>query len=122
MKSFYQMIALCCCALLFTGCSSLAKMQATTLIETPSNGTALISFVRPRIFMGDGVNFEVWDGTNFVGTFSAGTMVQHIVQPGEHIFMIDPTQGGKWAFIKLDVEANKTYFIKPNTVPFVGLR
>ncbi|WP_077343208.1 hypothetical protein [Pseudocolwellia agarivorans] len=104
-----------------SGCSSLAKMKTVNKVDNVQSNQSMVSIVRPRIFLGDGVDFEVWDGNKFIGTLKAGSMIQYLTLPGEHDFMIDPTQGGKWAYTNLNLEAGKTYYIKPNTVPFVGL-
>jgi len=105
-----------------TGCSSLAKMKTVNKVDQVNDKEALVNFVRPRIFLGDGVDFEVWDGDKFIGTLAAGSMIQYLTLPGEHDFMIDPTQGGAWAYKNIVVEAGEKYYLKPNTVPFVGLK
>lgn len=104
------------------GCSSLAEMKVVNKIESVSSGESLVSFVRPHIFLGDGVDFEVWDGNKFIGTIEAGSMIQYVASPGEHNFMIDPTQGGAWAHKNIYLEPGKRYYLKPNTIPFVGFR
>jgi hypothetical protein len=97
-------------------------MKTVNKIENVDSQKSMVSIVRPRIFLGDGVDFEVWDGSKFVGTLEAGSMIQYVTLPGNHDFMIDPTQGGRWAHKNLNLEAGKTYYLKPNTVPFVGLK
>lgn len=82
----------------------------------------LINIVRPNIFLGDGVKFEAWDGTTFIGTLTSRSMLQYNASEGTHCIMVDPTQGGTWATIKIKAEANSTYYIEPNTIPFVGLK
>lgn len=104
------------------GCSSLGVMKKSQYVEKPAANMGLINIVRPNIFLGDGVKFEAWDGTTFIGTLKAGTMLQYNASAGTHCIMIDPTQGGTWATIKIDVKANTTYYVKPNTIPFVGLK
>lgn len=105
-----------------SGCSSLGVMKKSEYVEKPATNMGLINIVRPNIFLGDGVKFEAWDGTTFIGTLKAGSMLQYNASAGTHCIMVDPTQGGTWATIKVEVEANSTYYIKPNTIPFVGLR
>lgn len=121
MNRVVNAIGVAALALLFSGCSTLAVMHPVERVAGPKPESALVNFVRPSIFLGDGVNFEAWDGNTFVGTLKSGTMVQHDATPGEHVFMVNPTQGGTWALMKMTVEAGKTYYIKPNTAPFVGL-
>ncbi len=105
-----------------SGCSSLGVMKKSEYVEKPTEKMGLINIVRPNIFLGDGVKFEAWDGTTFIGTLKSGTMLQYNASEGTHCIMVDPTQGGAWATIKVDVKANSTYYIKPNTIPFVGLK
>ena len=121
MKNFFY-LSFCVAAFsIMSGCSSLATMKTTEKVGAVGETKALVNIVRPRIFLGDGVNFEVWDGSQFIGTLKAGSMIQYVTLPGEHDFMIDPTQGGKWAYKNMKLEAGKTYYLKPNTAPFVGL-
>ncbi|MES2825461.1 MAG: hypothetical protein V4732_17810 [Pseudomonadota bacterium] len=105
-----------------SGCSSLATMKKSKYVEKPADKMGLINIVRPSIFLGDGVKMEAWDGSTFIGTLSSGSMLQYAANPGSHCIMVNPTQGGKWATLKVEVKANTTYFIKPNTIPFVGLK
>lgn len=122
MKKYALLAAILSLTFLFSGCSSLAKMKTTQRVDAANQNQALVNFVRPGVFMGDGVSFEVWDGETFVGTLAASTMIQYPVAAGKHTFMVDPTQGGKWAHLNIEVVAGKTYYIKPNIIPFVGLR
>lgn len=114
---FFSLFSVFC----ISGCSSLGTMKKATYVEKPTNNMGLINIVRPNIFLGDGVKFEAWDGNKFIGTLSAGSMLQYSATPGRHCIMVDPTQGGAWAAIKVEVKANSSLFIKPNTAPFVGL-
>ncbi|HWV16383.1 MAG TPA: hypothetical protein VN030_13200 [Cellvibrio sp.] len=122
MKKIIILAAALSLAFLFSGCSSLAKMKTTKRMDAANKNEALINFVRPGVFMGDGVKFEVWDGETFVGTLAAGTMIQYAATPGKHTFMVDPTQGGRWAYLNIETVAGKVYYIKPNIIPLVGLR
>ncbi len=115
MKRFFFKCALVLLPIILSGCSSLAVMKHAEKITGATSETALINFVRPHILMGDGVAFEVWDGSNFVGTLKSGAMIQYVANPGSHCFMIDPTSGGPWAHMNINVEASKVYYIKPNT-------
>lgn len=122
LKSYFYVGAFVFILLGLGGCSSLAKMKTVNRIESVDSQKSLVSIVRPRIFLGDGVDFEVWDGNKFIGTLEAGSMIQYLTLPGSHDFMIDPTQGGVWAHKNLNLEAGKAYYLKPNTIPFVGLK
>jgi hypothetical protein len=108
--------------LFVTGCSSLGVMDKTEFQETPNENTAIINIVRPNIFLGDGVKFEAWIGTTFIGTLKAGSMLQYAVTEGTHCVMVDTTQRGKWAVLPIEVKANSSYYVKPNTIPFVGFK
>ncbi len=115
MKNFIFKCALVLLPIVLSGCSSLAVMKPAEKISNTNTEKALVNFVRPHIFIGDGVDFEVWDGSNFVGTLESGAMIQYVASPGKHCFMIDPTQGGAWAYMNIEVGANRVYYIKPNT-------
>lgn len=119
--AFYAMIAVTAITTLLTGCSSIAVMKPVAKIELTDKSKALVNVVRPRIFIGDGANMEAWDGNNFIGTLEAGTMLQYVTTPGEHMFMVASVQGGKWAHRAMNLQAGEVYYIKPNTQPFVGL-
>jgi hypothetical protein len=122
MNRFTLGVMVAALALGVSGCSTLAVMQPVERISTAKPDTALINFVRPSIFLGDGVNFEAWDGPNFVGTLQSGTMIQLYATPGEHVFMVNPTRGGTWAHKTMTVEAGQVYYIKPNTTMVSGLQ
>lgn len=107
--------------LVSSGCTTLATMTPTERIGGPANQTALVNFVRPSIFIGDGIDYEVWDGVTHLGTLKAGTMIQYLAQPGDHVFMVDPARGERWAGKKLTVEGGKTYYIKTNVTVVNGL-
>jgi len=121
MKTFSYKCTLAMLALVISGCAGLAEMKPVERIGAAETTMALVNFARPRVFAGDGVKLEVWDGANFVGTLKAGTMVQYVALPGDHVFMIDPTQEQPWGYMNINLEAGKVYYIKPNLIPFVGL-
>jgi len=101
---------------LTSGCSSV--MQKTTIVDQVDSNTAMVSFVRPSIFVGDGLDYDLWDGNKFVGVLGAGTIVQYKTTPGAHVFM---SQGRYWAYVKADLAGGKQYFIKLSVLPFGGL-
>jgi hypothetical protein len=93
------------------GCST--PMRKTTLIaDSVERDSALVNFVRPRVFWGDGVSFDLWDGDTFVGVTSAGSIIQYQTQPGNHVFMI--RRESRWRYVKANLAAGKQYFIKVN--------
>ncbi len=54
------------------------------------------------------------DGDSFIGTLSAGTLVQYRVAPGPHVFMANSEN---WSYVKADLQPGKHYFIKANMFP-----
>jgi hypothetical protein len=101
---------------LLAGCSSV--MQKTAVVDHVSNDQAIVSFVRPSIFFGDGLDYDLWDGNKFIGVLGSGTIVQYKTTPGSHVFM---SKGRYWAYVKADLAAGKQYFIKLSVLPFGGL-
>ena len=101
------------------GCST--PMRKTTP-KTGSVGrdSALVNFVRPRIFFGDGQSFDLWDGEEFIGVISAGSMIQYQTRLGNHVFMLRPMSGSEdWSYVKANLAGGKQYFVKVN-VRFSG--
>jgi hypothetical protein len=101
---------------LVSGCSSV--MQKTQLVERVEENTAMVNVVRSSIFVGDGVDYDLWDGNKFIGVLGAGTIVQYRTKPGAHVFM---AKGRNWAYVKADIAGGKRYFIKGNMLPFGGI-
>ena len=122
MKKFIYVSVLFLFVTITSGCSSLAEMKEIERIDNINDGNSMVNIVRPHIFLGDGVDFEVWDGSTFIGTLEAGSMIQYVTSPGDHNFMIDPTQGGEWAHKNINLKKGEVYYLKPNTIPFVGLK
>lgn len=112
----------CGIALLFvfalSGCSGLAEMEKVGFVEHGEPDTTLVNIVRPRVYLGDGAKIEMWDGDKFIGTISAGTMIQYKTTPGHHVFMLYVQ--GSWAAAKGDLKPGSTYYLKPNS-QFVGM-
>ncbi len=102
--------------LLTTGCSSV--MQKASIVDRVDANTSMVNFVRPSIFLGDGLDYDLWDGDKFIGALGSGTIVQYKTSPGLHVFM---AKGSHWAYVKADLAAGKQYFIKLNVLPFGGL-
>jgi hypothetical protein len=93
-------------------------MQKSHIMEHTDSNTAVVNFVRPSIFVGDGVDYDLWDGSKFIGELGAGTIVQYKTTPGSHVFM---SKGRYWAYVKADLTGGKQYFIKLSILPFGGL-
>src|SRR4051794_7930180 len=100
---------------LLSGCASV-QMQPSTLVKAPKEKMALVNFVRPAVFMGDGLSIDIWDGQNYLGALAAGSMIQHEVEPGKRLFM---ASAENWSYASADLQAGKEYFIKVNIFPGV---
>lgn len=109
--------ALCCVLLSLSGIGGCAPsyMRDGTLQATPAPGKALIHFVRPS-FYGAGQSMLLWHEQRFIGNLEAGELVQYEIEPGEHVFMVS---GVGWGFVRAEVLANRSYFLKGN-IDFVG--
>ena len=113
MKRFFSplVVVLVC----LSGCASV-QMQPTTLIQSPNPEMAVVNFVRPRVFFGDGISIDIWDGQNYIGALRAGTLIQHEVEPGKRLFLANAEN---WSYASADLQAGKEYFIKANIFPGV---
>lgn len=109
-------IILCVTFLLLGGCAG-APMREAKFSPTADASQSLVTFVRESIFMGDGIHVYLWDGESFIGTLSAGTLVQYRVAPGPHVFM---ASSENWSYVKADLKPGKHYVIKANMFPGFG--
>jgi hypothetical protein len=87
-------------------------------LQQVDESSALITFVRRYIYLGDTVIFDVWDGETYIGELLAGRTLQYKATPGPHTFMMMKRGLTAWSFIKADVAVGKEYFIKGNFTPF----
>jgi hypothetical protein len=108
-------ITLCATLLLLSGCAAV-PMRPAKYNAAPDSAQATVTFVRESVFMGDGVHAYLWDGDTFIGTMSAGTLVQYRVAPGPHVFMANAEN---WSYVKANLQPGKNYFIKANIFPGV---
>jgi hypothetical protein len=106
-------ITLCATVLLLAGCAA-APMRPTQFNAAAEPRQAIVTFVRESVWMGDGIHLYLWDGESFIGTLSAGTLVQYRVAPGPHVFMANSEN---WSYVKADLQPGKHYFIKANMFP-----
>ncbi|MBI5268895.1 MAG: hypothetical protein HY856_04375 [Burkholderiales bacterium] len=100
--------------LILSGCASVTMHAAPPL--KPTDGTAVVSFVRPAILVGDGVSFDVWHGSEYLGSLNAGSRIQIQLPPGRHLFLANAEN---WSYATADLRAGKEYFVKANTFPGV---
>lgn len=116
MKSICVAFSIVICALL-SGCASV-QMQDTALITAPKPNVAIVTFVRPSIFFGDGVAMDIWDGPHYIGSLGAGRLIQYETTPGKHLFLANAEN---WSYAVAELEAGRQYFIKGNVFPGIGM-
>lgn len=100
--------------LLMTGCASSVMTPAKPL-AVESTGKALVTFVRPSYF-GGAIQFGLWDSGRFVGVLSAGSSVEYLAEPGEHLFL---ACAENWSYVKADLESGKKYYVGGRVFPGV---
>lgn len=95
-----------------TGCAGLGNMKEVKFENKVEPDMAMVNIVRRSVFMGDGAKVEAWDGDNFIGTLSAGKLLQYKAKPGNHTFMVYVQ--GSWGVAKGELQPGKTYYLKFN--------
>jgi hypothetical protein len=100
--------------LLISGCASSLMMKVPPM-DAPDDRHAVVTFVRPSFF-GGAIQFGIWDSENFVGILSAGSYVQYLAEPGEHLFL---ARAENWSYVKADLQGGKKYFILGKVFPGV---
>jgi hypothetical protein len=96
----------------FSGCTSM--MKDTSLINKPNTKKAIVNFVRPSIFFADGLDVDIWNGRTYLGSLSAGSMIQTEVEPGKYLFIGNIEN---FSYVSANLTAGKQYFIKANMFP-----
>ena len=82
-------------------------MRPAEPIVGPSQGKALVYFMRPS-GLGFAINFQIWDGDRFIGLSQAKSYFGYQCEPGKHLFIgIAENKRG----IEADLEAGKSYYI-----------
>jgi hypothetical protein len=94
------------------------KSPAPASLIKADESTSVISFVRRSVLMGDGWNYDVWDGDTYVGVLGAGNLLQYRAQPGEHTFMMMARGMHIWTYMKANVLAGKEYFARAYPLPY----
>jgi hypothetical protein len=100
--------------LLMSGCAS-SLMTKVPPMDAPDDRHAVVTFVRPSFF-GGAIQFGIWDSEKFVGILSAGSYVQYLAEPGEHLFL---ARAENWSYVKADLQGGKKYFILGKVFPGV---
>jgi hypothetical protein len=95
-----------------SGCAGLGNMKEVEFQTEAKPDLSTVNIVRRAVFMGDGAKVEVWDGDKFIGTLSAGRLLQYMTEPGEHTFMVYVQ--GSWGVAKGELQPGKTYYLKFN--------
>jgi len=95
-----------------------AKASARSSLLKADESTAVVNFVRRSVMLGDGWNYDVWDGDQYVGLLGAGNLLQYRAQPGEHTFMAMARGVHVWTYMKANVVAGKQYFARAFPIPF----
>ncbi len=94
-----------------TGCAS-SKMvdRASQELVAPSADQAQIIFIRSSI-VGSAIQSSIFDATStdtqFIGILSNGKKLSHMVDPGEHTFMVVSEAAD---FMKANMVGGKTYY------------
>lgn len=110
----FRMMAVIFLALTISGCAGSKMQKSQRMSLEPQSDKALVTFLRPAIFFADGMDIEIWDTANFVGSLSAGTYVQYLAEPGPHVFM---AEAENWSYVKADLQGGKHYYILGKMFP-----
>jgi len=107
MKNFLRVVPFII-LILVAGCAGTSQyMVQATPIESPSSGKALVYFMRPS-GIGFAINFQIWDGDNFIGLSQSKSYFAYECNPGRHLFvgMAENKRG-----LEADLEAGKSYYV-----------
>jgi len=96
-----------------TGCAGLGNMKEVEFQAKAKPDMATVNIVRRAVLLGDGGKVEAWDGDKFIGTLSAGTLLQYETKPGVHTFMVYES-GFFWGVAKGELKSGKSYYLKFN--------
>lgn len=117
MNPLFRFISIFFASISLIGCAGLGSMKEVEFQTTASPDKSTVNIVRRAVFLGDGAKVEVWDGDKFIGTLSAGNLLQYQAEPGEHTFMVYVQ--GSWGAAKGQLKPGKTYYLKFN-MPWGG--
>jgi hypothetical protein len=110
MKRYLNSIPLILFALM-TGCAGSSQyMVKATPTAAPPLEKALVYFMRPS-GVGFAVNFQIWDGSHFVGLSQAKSYFAYECDPGKHLFF---GIAENRVAIEADLVAGKSYYIGTN--------
>jgi hypothetical protein len=108
-----KLFFICLTAMQIVGCTGLAEMKTVKFIGSVESEKAMVNIVMPLVVGTPGaVKAEMWDGDKFIGTLSAGSMIQYKTDPGNHTFMVNAQ--GNWGVARGELNSGKTYYLKFN--------
>lgn len=94
--------------LFFMGCAgSSPYMRPAEPIMGPSQGKALIYFMRPSGFA-FAIHFQIWEDYQMAGLSQAKSYFAYECDPGKHLFI---GRAENKVAVEADVEAGKTYYV-----------
>ncbi|MCK5543208.1 MAG: hypothetical protein KAI40_11005 [Desulfobacterales bacterium] len=106
------LIGICFMLVFLAGCKSVGMIQVEPVnVSSLDNNTALVTFLRPS-FMGQAIQFGIWDSDKFVGHISTQSYIQYKTTPGKHIFL---ARSGNWSCVEAELKGGKSYFMIVNT-------
>ena len=94
-----------------TGCAPVDYSHKAVFPESKAD-SALIYFYRTPGFIGSTYRFNVYENKNVVGAMAQDSYFYLFTDAGQHIYSVDDRNEEQGAFIKLNVEAGKTYYVK----------
>lgn len=121
MKRLLNLAGAVVALVMLSGCVSTSEYMAAATGPEPqaTADQALMVFMRPSNY-GGAIQASVYEvegtGNDFIGIVSANTKIAHLVEPGEHLFMV---VGENADFVNATVEAGKTYYVLVS--PRVGM-
>jgi hypothetical protein len=83
-------------------------MQDTTPTGAPAANEAKVVFCRPSRFVGNGIEYPLWDGDRLVGFAEHGCTVEYFCAPGEHRFV---TLAQSYKCVPATLTAGHTYYL-----------
>ncbi len=100
-------IIVCVMLIALVGCAPKWGMEYAESVAGPSEGHALVTFLRASNYANRG-KIAVWDGDEFIGFPLGRTYIQYEATPGEHLFM---ARAENWSLVSAEVEAGKHYIL-----------
>lgn len=113
MKRLLKLASAAVALVVLSGCVSTSEYMTAATGPAPqaTADQALMVFMRPSNY-GGGIQASVYEvqgaDNDFIGIVSANTKIAHLVEPGEHLFMV---VGENADFVNANVEAGKTYHV-----------